>query len=759
MAEFITGFETADGVKKYDYNSLANKPEDGTGTIISGNADYAEVGEWSDGNPGSEDRLGYFVAIAAVGDNTIKIRKATSEDDVKGVTVFNPAFSGNAAAEKYVSAGVLYPKYSYVGLMGIVSVIDNGTCAVGGRCMPANDGTAIPSTNNMGYGVLERIDENHVLIAVEPGADMIQRIKTQIVELQNRPSGGGNGASDWNQHDANGRGYINSRPFYEVDGGTIIYENTDLQLQSAGGESTEAWLPNQIDLIEGESYYVSWEGKSHKVTATRSFDTSLELHKVGEFYIRTAEGDTILDVDDNKTRIYSYEGLTSVSLSISTTQATIKKIDKKFLPDDIGGGGGDSGGPIDPTRIPDMYYTEERQDVEILPTSTAIDTGNAIMGELYVVGDSITLVEGKTYKVIYNGVEYECVAIAGVVQGESSILLGDVAVLETGTPSGAYPFVIATNDYMVSLGACAAVIPLDGSSNITVSIVGYGEEIHHLSSKYIKDMYYTEERIDEILPATTIEFAETDGVMMAQSEEIIKLTAGNTYTVNVGGTSFNLVGLDLSDMAAGAVALGNLSILGVDTGEPFLILATVEGTMFVNYIGVTTTTVSIVGKVTDIHQIDEKYIPKNKIIDLENYGVPEYSDDKLIEPNLNLSDEDAEFIRTEILKGTAGFKIKYWFAGDAEANYLTLFINCVEHRNSRIYANALYVSQSKMLVRFVFGIGEYDNYFTIRRDKYNISAISTHNNAIDLYSTDGKLYKIQVDENGNVIATKYHTEV
>lgn len=187
MAEHVTGFQTEDGVKQYDYNALANRPPsvtDTTNTVISPNADYAEVGEWADGNPLRENRLGYFVAIAKVGDNTTKIRKATSEDDVRGVTVYNPAFSGNAAASKYGIDGELRPQYNYVGIMGIIPVIDNGRCTVPGRCMPGDDGTAIPSTNNMGYGVLERIDATHVLIAVEPGADMIQRVKTDVEALE-----------------------------------------------------------------------------------------------------------------------------------------------------------------------------------------------------------------------------------------------------------------------------------------------------------------------------------------------------------------------------------------------------------------------------------------------------------------------------------------------------------------------------------------------------------------------------------------------
>ena len=199
MADFITGIQTEEGVKKYDYGSLANLPSsvtDSTNTVISPNADYAEVGEWADGNTGKENRLGYFIAVAEVGDNTIKIRKATSHDDVRGVSVYNPAFSGNASEDKYGQDGELLPQYNYVGIMGIIPVIDNGRCTVNGRCMPADDGTAVPSSNNMGYAVLERVDATRVLIAVEPAADMVQRIKTDMEALEALIGGGGGGGSD-----------------------------------------------------------------------------------------------------------------------------------------------------------------------------------------------------------------------------------------------------------------------------------------------------------------------------------------------------------------------------------------------------------------------------------------------------------------------------------------------------------------------------------------------------------------------------------
>lgn len=153
------------------------------GTVVSRNADFAEVAEWADGNPNNEDRTGYFVC-ANVPVEGIVMRKATSIDDVKGVSILAPAFAGNYTQDKLDSKGNLLPKYSYVAIIGFVPVIDNGTCTVGGRCMPDDNGCAIPSSNSMGYQVINRIDEKRVLIIIEPNGDMVQRIKSKIVDMQ-----------------------------------------------------------------------------------------------------------------------------------------------------------------------------------------------------------------------------------------------------------------------------------------------------------------------------------------------------------------------------------------------------------------------------------------------------------------------------------------------------------------------------------------------------------------------------------------------
>ena len=150
---------------------------------ISPNEDFAEVGRWSDGNPNNEDRLGYFVSVSKT-EAGITIVKANTDSCIRGVTTKKPAFAANASLDKYNTDGNLKQEYDYVCFSGFATVIDNGRCTINSQCMPSTDGTAVPSTNSMGYQVIERVDNTKVLILVEPSADMLKRIKDDISELE-----------------------------------------------------------------------------------------------------------------------------------------------------------------------------------------------------------------------------------------------------------------------------------------------------------------------------------------------------------------------------------------------------------------------------------------------------------------------------------------------------------------------------------------------------------------------------------------------
>ena len=179
------------------------------GAYNTGGADYAEFFEWNDGNAQNEDRVGYFVTF----DSNNKIRLANSDDAyLLGITSGNPATLGNSYSDSWermyvtddfgrvqyetvempditnengeviVQAHIekrpmINPEYdntqeyigrenrkewSAVGMLGVLPVRDDGTCAVNGYCKVDNGGIATKADN--GYRVIERVSDNVVKI-------------------------------------------------------------------------------------------------------------------------------------------------------------------------------------------------------------------------------------------------------------------------------------------------------------------------------------------------------------------------------------------------------------------------------------------------------------------------------------------------------------------------------------------------------------------------------------------------------------------
>lgn len=187
----------------YSGNGYFYKAVSGTG------ADYAEMWEWLDGNPNSEDRVGYFVAFYGN-----KIRLANENDDLKkiGIISGNPAVIGDNFADdwqgmylqdvygrnitehkiydaEYDAEGnliheayeadefIVNPDYNpdekyiprqqrkewdAVGTHGKLVVRDNGSCQVDGFCKPASGGIATASED--GFYVMERINDTLIRV-------------------------------------------------------------------------------------------------------------------------------------------------------------------------------------------------------------------------------------------------------------------------------------------------------------------------------------------------------------------------------------------------------------------------------------------------------------------------------------------------------------------------------------------------------------------------------------------------------------------
>ena len=187
-----------------------------TSSSISTGADYAEYFEWQDLNSDNEDRRGYFVTLD--GD---KIKIAEANDYVLGIVSGQPAIIGNGDEDwrgRYIldefgafiteefeyeeeipeivtdeetgkttveiktvtKTGIKYkenpdydsslpyvqradrPEWAVIGMMGVLSVRDDGTCQVNGYCKVAEGGIATASEN--GYRVIKRINDHIVQV-------------------------------------------------------------------------------------------------------------------------------------------------------------------------------------------------------------------------------------------------------------------------------------------------------------------------------------------------------------------------------------------------------------------------------------------------------------------------------------------------------------------------------------------------------------------------------------------------------------------
>ena len=58
------------------------------------------------------------------------------------------------------------PEWAVVGMMGKLTVIDDGSCEVNGWCTAGEGGIAVKSDSRTKYRVMSRIDETHVRVLI-----------------------------------------------------------------------------------------------------------------------------------------------------------------------------------------------------------------------------------------------------------------------------------------------------------------------------------------------------------------------------------------------------------------------------------------------------------------------------------------------------------------------------------------------------------------------------------------------------------------
>lgn len=161
---------------------------------------------------------------------------------------------------------------------------------------------------------------------------------TEIVHKIDRKFLPNSGAKpDWNENNPKAEGYIANRPFYESLGiGDTIIEEQVVEINDDGYRQ----ISDSLAFVEGEKYIVTFEGTEYECIAWAGEHESVCVGN-GDIYGGEGKGNnepfSCDSYPDGACYLNTWEPGEYVIQIATPGENIIKKIDKKFLPDDIGG--------------------------------------------------------------------------------------------------------------------------------------------------------------------------------------------------------------------------------------------------------------------------------------------------------------------------------------------------------------------------------------------------------------------------------------
>lgn len=358
--------------------------------------------------------------------------------------------------------------------------------------------------------------------------------------------------------------------------------------------------------VVGETYTVWWSGEKYTVEATGSQSVIyLNTEPTAEipFSMRW--------VLPNSAGVKSFDDPTP---TVKIARSGMKKLDPKFLPEG-GVGWTEEGGEV---TLWDVTYTEEE-------LTSVLEDG------VLTAANPIGLVDGITYKVTWEGTEYESTAVTASPQAGVNIVYVGNGSFIGGNDTGDPFFVCDSPDGSLGIGFMAVII--DPVFPFAAKIVGDGEIVHGIDPKYLPKggFGYSEEAVTEKAlfegTITQEEWDTYDGGIF-KTEEAPALIEGNTYRVLWPDGYHECKAIMVTVPDAGTFpVIGNTSLLGIgeDTGEPFAIAyvhdveqIASQGIYTIVFLPVPTTETFpldyvVFGeeKTEIIHTIDKKYLPSS----------------------------------------------------------------------------------------------------------------------------------------------------
>ena len=131
-----------------------------------------------------------------------------------------------------------------------------------------------------------------------------------------------------------------------------------------------------------------------------------------------------------------------------------------------------------------------------------------------------------------------------------------------------------------------------------------------------------------LLPETTVDMVENEGMMVNAITLSDALKEGQVYTVTVDGSEYKSTCVFAEEI--GFCVIGNMAAFGGDdTGEPFAVMDTGVQTVFISLQGASSVVVSIRG-VADV-PLSSRYAPEPVFVDLVELGAGEIGVGKFTE--------------------------------------------------------------------------------------------------------------------------------
>ena len=149
---------------------------------------------------------------------------------------------------------------------------------------------------------------------------------------------GGNGVSqsgvqsDWNQNDEAAPDYVKNRPFYTDDHvETEIIPETTVTFSEMEGLMSAVW-PESFDLVDGQTYTISWDGTDYACTGILLNGAAPVLGNLGIIGLGVDTGEPFVFMNQGQWLVGSTENATEHIISISGMATQVVKIDEKYLP-------------------------------------------------------------------------------------------------------------------------------------------------------------------------------------------------------------------------------------------------------------------------------------------------------------------------------------------------------------------------------------------------------------------------------------------